>query len=194
MKSWPWSKILTGIGCLLLLMGLAPLAWLLWWGSAHNFEPLSVPLSLKRGEYTSPLFKTDLDEAYQIQIYFLPPHSIPLDLDWKVVDDRGAVIQSGAYKEGNTGGNNVNVGEYRPKRGLHQRIIVNIHQEVDAAGSDPKLHIGVPEEGLGMAYGSGAAIGWAALIAGPGAIVLLVLLIRRATRPKVRSDPQFLTD
>jgi hypothetical protein len=84
MKSWPWSKIITGIGCLLLLVGLAPLAWLLWWGSTHNFESLSVPRSLKRGEYTSPLFTTNLDEAYQIQIYFLPPHSIPLDLDWTV--------------------------------------------------------------------------------------------------------------
>jgi hypothetical protein len=32
------------------------MAYLLWWGHAHNLEPLSVPLSLKRGEYTSPFF------------------------------------------------------------------------------------------------------------------------------------------
>src|ERR1700677_3713692 len=101
------------------------------------------------------------------------------------MNDRGAVIQSGAYREGNIGGNSVNVGEYRPKRGSHQRIILNIHQDVDVAGSDLKLHIGLPEEGLDMAYGSGAAIGWAALVAGPGAGVLLILLIRRAMRPKV---------
>ena len=180
MKSWPWTKIVAGIGCLLVLLGLAPLAYLYFWATTHNFEPLSVPLSLKRGEYTSPFFTTDLNETYQIQIYFLPPHSTPVDMDWKIVDDRGAVIQSGAFREEHTGGNNVNLGQYRPKRGSRQKIILNIHQDVDADGSDLKLHVGVPEESLSMAYGLAAAIRWAALVAGPGAIVLLVLLIRRA--------------
>jgi hypothetical protein len=184
-KSWPWSKILAGIGGLLVLVGVAPFVCLLWWGTTHNFEPLAFPLTLKRGEYTSPVFKTDLNEPYQIQIYFLPQHNIPLDLDWKIVDDSGAAIQSGAYLEEHLGGNSVNLGEYRPRRGSHQKIIVNIHHDVDAAGSDLKLHIGVPEESLGMAYGAAAAIGWAAIVAGAGAIMLLVLLIRRAMQPKV---------
>jgi hypothetical protein len=182
MKSWPWSKIIAGIGGLLILVGIAPLAYLFWWATAHNFEPLSVPLSLKSGKYTSPVFTTDLNETYQIQIYFLPQHSIPLDLDWKVVDDHDAVIRSGAFREQNTGGNSLNVGEYRPKRAAHQKIIVNIHQDVDASGPDLKLHIGVPDETLGIAYGVAAAFGWAAIVGGAGAILLLVLLVRRAMR------------
>jgi hypothetical protein len=183
-KSWPWSKIIAGVGCLLILVGITPLAYVFWWGTAHNFEPLSVPLSLKSGEYTSPVFTTDLNETYQIQIYFLPQHRIPLDLDWKVVDDHDAVIRSGVFREENTGGNSLNIGEYRPKRGAHQKIIVNIHHDVDAAGPDLKLHIGVPDETLGMAYGVAAALGWAAIVGGAGVIVLLVLLIRRAMRPQ----------
>ena len=184
MKNWSWSKIIVGVGCLLILVGIAPLAYLFWWGNAHNFEPLSVPLSLKSGQYTSPVFTTDLNETYQIQIYFLPPHSIRLDLDWKVVDDHDAVIRSGAFREENTGGNSLNVGEYRPKRGAHQKIIVNIHQDVDASGPDLKLHIGVPDETLGMAYGLAAALGWGAIVGGTGVIVVLVFLIRRAMRPQ----------
>ena len=146
---------------------------------------MAVPLSLKSGEYTSPFFTTDLDDTYEIQIYYLPQHLVPLDLDWKVVDDRGAVIQSGAYREEHTGGNEATIGEYRPKRRSRQRITVNIHQDVDAAGSDLKLHIGLPEETLSLAYGTAAAIGWASFFAGSGAIVLLVLLIRRTIRSAV---------
>ncbi len=88
-KSWPWRVIFGGIGGLLILVGVAPMAYLLWFGTAHNFEPLSAPLSLKRGEYTSAFFKTDLDEDYQVEIYFLPSDRTPLDLDWKIVDENG---------------------------------------------------------------------------------------------------------
>ena len=84
MKSWPWRMILGSTGGLLIFIGVTPIAYLLWFGTAHNFEPLSAPLSLKRGEYTSALFKTDLDEDYQVEIYFLPYHRSPLDLDWKI--------------------------------------------------------------------------------------------------------------
>jgi hypothetical protein len=91
--------IFGSIGGLLILLGVAPIAYLLWFGTAHNFEPLSAPLSLKRGEYTSPLFRTDLDEDYQVDIYSLPNNRSPLDLDWKIVDESGVLIQSGVYTE-----------------------------------------------------------------------------------------------
>src|SRR5580658_11072364 len=99
MKSWPWRLIFGSIGGLLILIGITPLAYLWWFGTAHNLAPLSAPISLKRGEYTSPSFKTDLDEDYQVEIYFLPFHRTPLDLDWKIVDENGALIQSGVYTE-----------------------------------------------------------------------------------------------
>jgi hypothetical protein len=188
-KAWRWQTILACVACLLIVVGLAPLAYLVWWGSAHNLQPVSMPLPLRRGEYTSPFFTTDLDDNYQVDIYFLPFQRTPLDLDWKIVDDARTVIQSGSYRDQHPGGNNAILGHYRPKRGLRQRVIVNIHQDVQtpeaqAPGSDVRLHVGLPERGLEQAYGSAAAIFWAAVVAGAGALMLLILLILRATRHK----------
>jgi hypothetical protein len=201
-KSWPWRLIFGSIGGLLVLIGITPLAYLLWFGTAHNFEPLSAPISLKHGEYTSPFFKTDLDEDYQVEIYFLPYHRTPLDLDWKIVDENGALIQSGVYTEDHhIGGNDaILTRKYRPTRGSAHRIILNIQQDVQAKDgegqlqpTDTRLHIGVPERGLDQAYGSAAAIVWAAGVAGPGTIILIFLLVLRVIRPKIPaagSNPQ----
>lgn len=186
--------IFGSVGGLLILIGITPLAYLWWFGTAHNFEPLSTPISLKHGEYTSPFFKADLDEDYQVEIYFLPYHRTPLNLDWKIVDENGVLIQSGVYTEDHhIGGNDaILTRKYRPTRGSAQRIILNIHQDVQAKDSegqlqptDTRLHIGVPERGLEQAYGSAAAIAWAAVVAGTGTIILFFLLVRRAIRPKV---------
>jgi hypothetical protein len=174
----------------LVLVGVAPLAYLLWWGKTHNLEPLSVPISLRRGDYTSPFLTTDLDDDYQIEIYFLPYHRTPLDLEWKIVDETGALIQSGGYSEDQMGGNDAILERhYRPKRGSRQRIMVSIRQDVQAPESDTRLHIGLPERGLEQAYGSAAATIWAAIVAGAGAIMLLVLLILRVLR---RQTPRVL--
>jgi hypothetical protein len=154
----------------LILVGVAPLTYLLWWGHPHKLEPLSVPLSLKRGEYTSPFFSTDLDDDYQIEIYFLPYPRTPLNLDWKILDETGALIQSGTYREDQKGDGNDAILEshYRPKRGSRQRIMVSVDKDVQAPDSDTRLHVGLPERSLEIAYGSGAAIEWAAIFAGAG--------------------------
>jgi hypothetical protein len=192
-KSWLWRLILGSISGLLIVIGVTPLAYLLWFGNAHNFEPLSAPISLKHGEYRSPLFKTDLDEDFQVEIYFLPYQRTPLDLDWKIVDESGALIQSGVYTEDqHMGGNDaILTRKYRPARGLAHRIILNIHQDVQAKDgerqlqpTDTRLHIGVPERGLDQAYGSAAAVVWAAGVAGPGAIILVFVLVLRAFRAR----------
>jgi hypothetical protein len=186
MKTWPWRKTLVGVGVLLVTLGIAPLVYLLWFGSAHNFTPLSVPISFKRGEYISPFFTTDLDDSYQVEIYFLPYPRTPLNLDWKIVDETGAVIQSGKYTENRQlGGNDAILErEFRPKHGSRQRVVVSIHQDVitpDADGrlrsTDTRLYVGLPERGLEQAYGFAAFSVWAAVVAGAGAIMLLVLLI-----------------
>jgi hypothetical protein len=202
--NWPWRFIVGSIGGLLILIGIMPLAYLLWFGKTHNFEPLSAPISLKRGEYTSPSFKTDLDEDYQVEIYFLPFYRTPLDFDWKIVDASGAVIQSGVYNEDEHTGGRGNVvlltRRYRPRRGSAHRIILNIHQDVqeqdgqrELQPADTRLHIGVPERGLQQAYGSAAAIMWAAGVGGIGAVLVVFLLILRVIRPKNHtsgSNPQ----
>jgi hypothetical protein len=198
LKRWHWRKTLAGVAVFLVISGVAPLAYLSWFGSAHNFTPLSVPISLKHGEYISPFFTTDLDEGYQVEIYFLPYPRTPLDLDWKIVDAAGAVIQSGKYKEDQhlvdhqLGGNDAILErEFRPIRGSRQRVIVSIHQDVvtpDAEkrlrSTDTRLYVGLPERGLEQAFGLGLYSVWAAVVAGAGAIMLLVLLILRVFRPQ----------
>ncbi|MGO9436737.1 MAG: hypothetical protein ACLPH3_09030 [Terracidiphilus sp.] len=195
MKNSPWRKVFGIIAGLLILVGVSPAVYFWWFGTAHNFDPLSAPISLRRGEYTSAFFKTDLDEDYQVEIYFLPYPRSPLDLDWKIVDESGALIQSGVYTENpRLGGNDaILTRKYRPKLGSANRIILNIHQDVQAKNSeqphptDTRLYVGLPERGLERAWGYAAATVWAAAIAGPGAIVLAVLLVMRAIRPKIPS-------
>jgi hypothetical protein len=205
MKNLPRRRIFGSIAGLLILFGVMPIVYLLWFGTAHNFEPLSAPISLKHGEYASAFFKTDLDEDYQVEIYFLPYPRSPLDLDWKIVDESGALIQSGVYSEDqHLGGNDaILTRKYRPKRGSANRIFLNIHQDVQAKNNErqskpteTRLHIGVPERGLEQAYGSAAAIVWAAGVAGLGAIILAFLLVMRAIRPKIPSagsSPQLVS-
>jgi hypothetical protein len=185
-KKWPWITILVSLACLLVLVGVAPWLYLLWWENAHNPKPLSVPLMLKRGEYTSPIFTTDLSDAYQIDLDLdrFQNEQIQLDLDWKIVDDSGTVIQQGAYREFVAPfATEVRLGEYRPRRGLRQRIIMRIHEDVQGDGANSRLVIGIPEIGLDIGEGyTLMAIEWMGVVAGSGIILFLVLLIRRMIR------------
>src|ERR1700679_2819653 len=120
MKKWPRVKILFSVACLLVLLGVGPLAFAIW--EVNQSQPLSQPLTLKRGEYASPYFRTYLGGDYQVQLGWLrfPDAQAMVDLDWKIVDDSGAVIQHGTYSDRLRGANNLNLGEYRPKFGLRQ--------------------------------------------------------------------------
>ena len=141
-----------------------------------------MPLPPQRGEYTSPFFTTELDEDHQIDIYFLPPHQTPLDLDWKIVDKAGTLFQSGRFHE-QVGGNAVSLERhYRPKLGSRHRIIVNMHDDIEAPVRDTRLHIGVPEQGLQRSYGLMVLMGWAALVGGAGLIGLIALAAQRRFR------------
>ena len=186
MKNLPWPKILAGLAIVLMLIGIAPLAYITWEGRAHNLEPLAMPLPLTAGQYTSPFFTTDLDDNYQIDIYFLRPNRTPLDIDWKIVDAAGAVLAGDHYKETamQAGGNVASLERnYRPKRGVRQRAVVTLHQDIDAPISgDTRFYVGLPERTLEMSYAGAAAIMWAAAFAGSGAVMILVLLVRRVLR------------
>jgi hypothetical protein len=191
LNRWHWRKILVGVAVFLVVLGITPLAYLLWFGSTHNFTPLSVPISLKRGEFTSPFFTTDLNDDYQVEIYFLPHRTTPLDLDWKIVDETGALIQSGSYTDDRQlrGNDAILDRPFRPKRGSRERVIVNIHQDVESPvaekgmrSTDTRLYVGLPERILDQAWGLGLYSVWAAVVAGTGAIMLLVLLILRVFR------------
>jgi hypothetical protein len=193
MKRWPWRRILTVVAGVLIVVGAAPQAFLYWFASMHNFQPLSMELPLKQGEYTSAEFKTDLDENYMVQIVLADPteraiglnENAVLDLDWKIVNAGGAVIRQGTENTLLRIANSVNLGEYHPKRGERQRLIVNLHREIEEPeGSHVTLEVNSTEDPEGMAFGAFIAFWWACIVAGSGAILLLVLLVLRVVQKK----------
>jgi hypothetical protein len=182
MAWWSRRKVLVEV-LVWAVVGLGPFTYLLWWGTPDIIGPQSAPISLEPGKFTSPYFTPAADESYQIEIYFLPINRTPLDLDWKVVEGNGTVIANGSYKDEAVGGNDAILGQYVPWRRSRQRILVAIHQGENVPNSHPRLHIGLPERGLAMAYGLPIVIGWAILVAFAGAIrVLVATLVKGKTR------------
>jgi hypothetical protein len=165
---------------ILVTVGLAPMAYLcLWWGNPIVVEPLSSPITIKSGEYVSPYFTTYVADQYQIDLYFLPIRHAPMDIDWKIVNDRGAIIADDEYKEERNVGNNAILGYYRSARWSRQRIILSIHQDSDDKPFDTALHIGMPERSLDLSYGILPLLAWAILWSGIASIVLVFDLRRR---------------
>jgi hypothetical protein len=190
-KRGRWRSILFGVGCFLIVLGIFPLAYLLWFGHAHNFKPLSMQLPFKQGEYTSAEFKTDLNESYVVQVELmdsthraigLNPDAV-LDLDWKIVDTGGAVLGQGSQNEPIRGANNVNLGEYKPKRGQRQRMIVDVHRDIEEpGGSAVTLEVNSTEDAEGIPFATPPFSLWARIVGGLGAVILLILLVTRPRR------------
>lgn len=203
MKRWPWRKILMVLSGLLIVVGIGPLAYLLIYSPAHNFQPLAMKLPLTQGQVTSPEFRTDLDQRYMVQIELVGAdgtvmalnRNAVLDLDWKIVGPGNRTLAQGTQNAPLGLANNVNLGEYHPRRGLRQKMIVDIHRDIaEPDGSTVTLEVNSTEDPEGRAFGFLLFSWWACLIAGPGAIILLVLLIiktfRRNDREKSSRTPQ----
>jgi hypothetical protein len=184
-NSWLWRNSLAIVAGSLIVVGMAPAIDLFIWRKAHNLFPARLPLPLKRGEYASAFFKTDLGEKYEIEISTddYPAQIAQMDLDWKIVDETGNVIQQGSYK-GQINSGPVSIGEYQPRVGSQQRVIVqiqNVLQGTDAA--HPLLMIGLPDRSNKFYNSRDVFNAWAVIVAGPGALLLLYWLIRRTKRP-----------
>jgi hypothetical protein len=160
------------------IIGAVPLMCLLLWSNPWSAEPLSVPITVKKGAYTSPPFRTAPGNDYQVEMYFLPGSRAPLDLDWKLIRTDGAVIASGVYKESSTHGNDAILGHYRPTGLSKQRIVLNIRQNDDDPGFDTTLHIGLPERSLDAGFAFPLVMAWGILFAGGGLIGLIVQQVR----------------
>jgi hypothetical protein len=116
---------------------------------------------------------------------WLTPQAEPLD--WKIVDAGGTVLRQGTENTPLRGANGVNLGEYHPKRGERQRLIVDLHRKIEEPeGSRVTLEVNSTEDPEGMAIGAYIAFWWACIVAGSGAILLLVLLVLRV----VQKPPQ----
>jgi hypothetical protein len=199
MRHWPLPKIMMVLGSLLMVVGIIPLAYLLWYVNNHNFQPLSMSLPFEHGHYTSAVFKTDLDESYVIQVEFSSPtgRSIDLnqeailDLDWKLVDSTGATLQRGFQNTTMRGANGVNLAEYRPKRGDAQQLVIELNQDLaEPEGSHVTVEVNSTEDPEGRAFAYYYAVRWALIAAVPGLILLVsAFVIRTTTRDTFARTP-----
>jgi hypothetical protein len=184
-KASAWRKIVAGVGWSLIVLGLAPLARFAWWDFTHNPHPVIMPVPLKRGEYTSPFFTTEANEDYRIDIEWNAPGAEwkALDMDWRIVDDSGVLLQRGKFNY-RLRGNIAALGQHHSMRRVRQRVIVSNLQ--DAQGLDlahSRLEISVPERSPEMAYGAIYPIKLAFMVAAPGMLILLFLFVARAIPP-----------
>jgi hypothetical protein len=183
MNRWLSTNNAIRIGWFLIGVGLLPLGCLLLWAYTHNSQPISEPIFLRRGQFVSRYFKPELNGTYQVSLSWLnkfPSRETKVDLDWEIVDSQGQVIDQGTYDSSLDGSNIVELGEYHPQQRVRQRIIVNVHREVNGPDGEARLEVGVPEVGLELAEGYfPLAIEWAGIVGGLAVVIFLVLLILR---------------
>lgn len=175
MKRWLSTKTAVGIGWFLVVLGLLPLVGLYFWAYTHHSQPISERIRLEPGQIVSPYFRPELDGTYQVTLDWpkFPNPSTQVDLDWRIVDRRNRVIDRGTYYGSPGGGNIIRLGEYHPRRGVRQRIIVNVRQAVNGPDGEARLEIGIPEVGLDVAEGAyPLAVAWAVITAIPGILLL----------------------
>jgi len=186
-KKWMWNKILVSVGCLLVVAGVTPGAYILVrLGNAHGQKPLSVPVSLKQGLFISPYFTAASGGDYLIDLNWdmIPARQTLVDLDWKVVADNGSVIEQGTFNSALRGANALRLGSYKPVSGQREQIALDVHQDADQGGAHATLEIGPQDNSGGLSDDIPFAVEWAAFVAGPGVILLLVWIILRAKRQK----------
>ena len=187
MKRWLSVSTAIRVGWFLVGVGLLPFVCLLLWVFTHNSQPVSERILLRRGQFVSPYFDPELDGTYQIDLYWLkfPSRETQVDLDWRIVDSQDVTIQQGTYDSTLRGANIVGLGKYHSQRGVRQRVIVNVHQDVNGPDAEARLEIGIPEVGLDIAEGAyPLAAGWAAITTIPGVVMLTVIWFWRRFSPK----------
>lgn len=186
-KKWLWNKILVSVGCLLVVAGVTPGAYLLVrLGNSHDQKPLSVPVSLKQGVFTSPYFTAGSGSDYLVDLNWdmIPARQTLVDLDWKIVADNGSVVEQGTFNSALRGANTIRLGSYKPISGQREQIALDVHQDVDQGGAHAKLEIGPQDTSWELSDEIPFAVGWAAFVAGPGVILLIIWLILQAVRRK----------
>jgi len=190
-KNWPWYRILVFFGFLLVVAGITPGAYVLARLSVNpNPKPLSVPVTLKQGTITSPEFTPAASSTNFVELDWagIPLRQTAVDLDWKIVTGDGSVIQQGALTTILRGANNVTLGQYQPTAGQRQKVVLNVHTDTIGAGVNATLKVGPSGESVAFSNDIPVVVTWALWIAGPGALLLIVLLFVKIRRERADAD------
>jgi hypothetical protein len=173
-------RILVFVGCLLVVAGVTPGAYVLVrLGGSPPPTPLSFPVTLKQGSITSPEFTPTSSATTPIELDWngFPARQTGVDLDWKIVADNGSVLQQGSLATILRGANNVTLGQYQPTQGQGQKVVLNIHSDTEGTGVNAILKVGSPDQPVAFSNDIPRVAAWALWLAGPGTLLLVVLLI-----------------
>ncbi|MDR3724281.1 MAG: hypothetical protein P4K83_07310 [Terracidiphilus sp.] len=197
MKNWQWRKIGWFSGAFLTIVGLAPISWLFLDSFTHPLQLLAVSIPLELSEFTSPTFKPGHD-TYMVQMELMDSghrsrdlnREAVLDLDWKIVDaSSGTVLREGELLESIGMANSTNLGDYEPKQYSAQRIVVHFHRKLEEPpGTRVTLDLNSSKDPEAFAFAFYPFLGWAAFVAGPGIIILCILVANRARRKGSRQE------
>jgi hypothetical protein len=194
------------VGLTIILVGLAPLLYTTYRTGSHNWTPLSVSVDLKRREFRSPEFETDLTGGYVVSLAFdngldaskeyclmgerdCGNGGRTLFLEWSVAGGAGstspAQYEPHAFS-GSPGQAETEVGRFEAKRGELHRVVLNILADAgELNAAHPKLIV----EAHSIYWEKWIILGQLALLCaivlgavGIGLIVIPILL--RRNRPQ----------
>jgi hypothetical protein len=176
---WTWSNRSFVAACALVLLGVAPVAWLMGWSFFGNPGPVSMPFPVRPGNYSSPWFTTRINDLYELDLGTTPWRQNPVDLTWQIVDASGNILATGNWHDKTSGTIRITLARYRPKPGLRQRVLINIPHGVAGSEPVPTLTVYCPEAALDFSYEAPAAILWAIVFLGLASVFFVIAFVPR---------------
>jgi hypothetical protein len=158
------NRLRLAAACALVILGLAPLAWLFGQEFFGNSDPVSMLIPLRQGTYSSAWFTTRIDDLYELDLGTIPWRHDRVDLSWQIVDINGNTIAAGSWQDQTSGTKSIMLTRYRPKPGLRQRILVSVPHSVATSEASPTVSLYCPEATLEFAYGLPLAFIWAIVL------------------------------
>ena len=175
---WIWSNRSFVAACALVLFGIAPIACLMGWGFFGNLDPVSMPVPVRPGNYSSPWFTTRINDLYELDLGTTPWRQNPVDLTWQIIDASGNILATGNWHDKTSGTHSIMLARYRPKPGLRQRVLINIPHDVAGSEPVPTLSLYCPEASLDYSYEAPVAITWAIFFLGLAVFFVIAFVPR----------------
>jgi hypothetical protein len=161
---WTRNRLSLAAACALVVLGLAPLAWLFGQEFFDSSNPVSMLIPLRQGTYSSAWFTTRIDDLYELDLGTIPWRHDPVDLNWQIVDLNGNTLAAGSWQDQTSGTQSIMLTRYRPRPGLRQRILVSVPHSVATSEAPPTVSLYCPEAALEFAYGMPLAFIWATVL------------------------------
>jgi hypothetical protein len=179
-----WQKILAILGACLVIAGVYPFVSCIWLEYGPRPEPFLMQFQTRKGEYLSTPIVTGFSGPYRIDLEW--PETIPgdrhiwLDLDWKIVDQKGRIVEQGSNHSWIVG-NTICLGGYAQGYRRGQRVVLSLPHDVQGLEDSMRMKVSVDQDEitLGLSYAWGFSVIFAGIVAVPGALLLIFLAVWR---------------